>query len=109
MAIITALQDDQVAQAMRKPAWSRVGAFENRVFKDLKLFVGKADGFGYIRRAVQAIVDAKPVESSSHTPSLANGSNGAEGHVGRSRSNTETSKNGTPTACVPFIGMFCLF
>ncbi|EAU87807.1 hypothetical protein CC1G_09426 [Coprinopsis cinerea okayama7 len=105
VAIITGLQSDWVNKVMRKVSWSKVGTFETRVFRNLKTFVSSADGFAHIRRAVESIVDAKPMESSSHASSIISGSTGTEGQQTRSRSGTD-SKPPVPTACVPFIGVY---
>ena len=41
---------------------NRIGTWEIRVFNDLKAFCSADDDFIYIRRAITALVDAKPLD-----------------------------------------------
>lgn len=105
MAIIAALQGDKVAQVMRKSGWNKVGSFETRVYRDLKVFVTGGSDFALIRSAVEAIVDAKPTDNGSHTNSIAGSS--TDGHSkGKAGADARIT---TPTACVPFVGAFHFF
>ena len=83
---------------MRKPGWKGVSGFETRVYRDLKIFVSGSSDFALIRSAVDAIVEAKPLDgnSTSHPGSSADGQT-------KVKSGPEP-KLQTPTACVPFIG-----
>jgi Gdp/GTP exchange factor required for growth at low temperatures len=103
VAIIAGLQSDWVTRAMRRSAWSRVGIFETRMFKDLKVFTSNANDFMYIRQVVESIVDPKNVDASSRAASVVSG----DTHSGRSKTTAE--RPAAPTACVPFIGKFYLF
>lgn len=103
MAIIAALKSDAVSHAMRKPGWNKVGSFETRVYRDLKLFVSGASDFALIRSAVEAIVENKnkSLDNGSHTNSIVGSSTDGQS---KGKANAEPKIN-TPTACVPFIGM----
>ena len=98
VAIIAGLQSECVNRAMRRSSWSRVGIFETRMFKDLKMFTSNADDFMYIRQVVESIVDPKNAEASSHATSVVS----TDTHSGRSK--TASERPGAPTACIPFIG-----
>ncbi|KAF5326424.1 hypothetical protein D9611_001047 [Ephemerocybe angulata] len=102
VAILAALQGDKVAQAMRKSGWNKVGNFETRIYRDLKVFVSSANGFSVIRSAIESIVDAKPMENGSHSHSAA-GSSGDGMSKGKGGAEARPS---VPTACVPFIGVY---
>ena len=106
VAIIAALQGDKVKDAMRKPGWNKLGNFESRVYRDLKVFVSGTNDFALTRSAVEAIVESKPKEANSHAPSIASGS-GAEGQ-GKGKAVAE-SRPTVPTACIPFIGKLLTF
>ncbi|PPQ80324.1 hypothetical protein CVT25_003607 [Psilocybe cyanescens] len=101
-AIIMALKGDWVARAMKKQGWNRIGVFEARVFKDLKLFITVADNFKFMRQIVDSIVDAKPLEGSSHAASVISGGDSQSGK-GKGTSDNRPS---VPTACIPFIGIY---
>ena len=95
-----------------KRSWNRVGKWETRVFEDLKAFCTAEDDFRYIRRAIAALVAAKPLTgqedstgaggSASDLPAA--GMTMASGGKG-GRSNVDAQ----PTSCVPFIGEDSLF
>src|SRR5687767_12487770 len=99
VAIITALGSEWVMRAMRRPGWNRVGIWENRMLKDLKLFASHKDDFKYLRQVVASIVDVKPLDMSSHAPSTG-GSTDPQSGKGKSA----TDRPPIPTACIPFIG-----
>lgn len=103
VAIIAGLQSEWVTRAMRRPSWNRVGIFETRMFKDLKVFTANINDFIYIRQVVESIVDPKNVDASSHAASIVSN----DIHSARSKSNSERPT--APTACVPFIGEFLSF
>ena len=42
-------------------SWNRIGIWEMRVLEDLKAFSTSEDDFKYIRQAIAAIADAKPL------------------------------------------------
>jgi GDP/GTP exchange factor required for growth at low temperature len=102
VAIVFGLQNELVSKAMRR-SWNRVGMWETRVFNDLKVYTSNADDFLYIRRAVDAIADAKPLDVSSRAASIV--SAGGTDSKGKAHSDSKLSN---PSACIPFIGQsFC--
>ncbi|KAF5376065.1 hypothetical protein D9615_007684 [Tricholomella constricta] len=103
VAIITGLSNDWVTKAMKRPGWSRVGIWENRMFKDLKLFTTNVDDFKYIRQTVASIVEAKPLDASSHAASVVSGG-GTDTQSGKGKAGAERPT--VPSACNPFIGVY---
>ncbi|GLB44214.1 putative rasGEF domain containing protein [Lyophyllum shimeji] len=103
VAVITGLKSDWVVKAMKRPGWNRVGIWENRMLKDLKVFASNAEDFKHIRNAVADIVDAKPLDASSHAASVVSGG-GADPQSGKGKAAAE--RPAVPTACVPFIGVY---
>lgn len=103
VAIIAALQSEWVTKAMRKSAWSRVGLWENRMFKDLKIFTTNSEDFKYIRQVVESIVDAKPLDANTHAASVVSGG-GADTQPGKSK----TDRPAISSVCIPFIGSYFL-
>lgn len=95
-----ALKGEWVARAMKRQGWSRIGIFEARVFKDLKIFITVADNFKFMRQIVDSIVDAKPLEGSSHASVVS----GGDSQSGKGKGASD-SRPMVPTACIPFIGM----
>ncbi|KAF9074396.1 ras guanine nucleotide exchange factor domain-containing protein [Rhodocollybia butyracea] len=93
VAIMTGLQSDWVKKAMRK-SMHRLAVWDNRLLNDFKVFTSSEDNFRHIRSAIDAINDAKPLETTSRAPSVANSGGNA------------TDKTTAPTACVPFIGAY---
>ncbi|KAF8064023.1 hypothetical protein FPV67DRAFT_1671776 [Lyophyllum atratum] len=104
VAIITGLKSDWVTKAMKRPGWSRVGIWENRMFKDLKVFTASFEDFKHIRQAVADIVDAKPLDASSHAASVVSGGNTDSSQSGKGK--TGGDRPAAATACVPFIGVY---
>lgn len=102
VAIIAALQSEWVTKAMRKSAWNRVGLWENRMFKDLKIFTTNSEDFKYIRQVVESIVDAKPLDANTHAASVVSG--GADTQPGKAK----TDRQAMSSVCIPFIGLFFL-
>ncbi|KAG6844232.1 hypothetical protein H0H87_008645 [Tephrocybe sp. NHM501043] len=102
VAIITGLGSDWVAKAMKRVGWSRVGFWENRMFRDLKVFASSADDFKYIRQIVTSIVDAKSLDVNSHTASVASGG-GTDTQSGKGKA---PERPPMPSACIPFIGVY---
>ena len=98
-AIITGLQSNWVDRAMRKSGWNRLGVFEHRIFRDLKQFTSQQDDFKIMRQVVESIVDSKPLDPSSRTPSIIS----ADSHSGKSKPGSETRPGSS--ACIPFIGI----
>ncbi|KAL0952471.1 hypothetical protein HGRIS_006737 [Hohenbuehelia grisea] len=97
VAIIAGLRNEWVQRALRRIP-NRMNPQDVRMLNDLKEFTTPLDDFKYIRTAIDSIADNKPLESSSHAPSIIS-SSGAN----RSRTGSE-SRQMLPTACVPFIG-----
>ena len=87
-----------------KRSWSRVGIWEMRGLEDLKAFCTAEEDFQYIRKAIAAIVDAKPLTGGAHDD--ATSSTGPTDAVssGNKSKNTGDGKVPIPTSCVPFIG-----
>lgn len=98
-AIITALQNDWITRAMRKPGWSRIPMFENRVYRDLKQFTVPGDDFKFVRQVIDSIVDRKPLDESTRAASVIST---GDSQGGKSRGATDTKA--VPSHCVPFIG-----
>lgn len=71
------------------------------MFNDLKLYTTSADDFKYMRQAVEAIADAKPLDAGSHAPSVISGG-GTDNHSGKNKVASE--RPAISSACVPFIG-----
>lgn len=91
VAIMTGLQSDWVKRAMRK-SMHRLAVWDNRLLTDFKVFTSSEDNFKHIRGAIDAINDAKPLETTSRTASVVNSGS------------TAADMATAPTACVPFIG-----
>lgn len=86
--------------------WGRVGMWETRIFTDLKQWTTNADNFKHIRQTVDAIVDAKPLDTGSHAASVVSGG-ATDGQSGKNRGAAEHRASAVPPVCVPFIGMSC--
>ncbi|KAG6909166.1 hypothetical protein DXG01_001793 [Tephrocybe rancida] len=100
VAIITGLGSDWVTRAMKRTGWSRVGLWENRMFRDLKVFTTNADDFKHIRQTVTSIVDAKPLDLNSHAASVVSGG-GTDAQSGKGKANAD--RPSPPATCIPFI------
>jgi GDP/GTP exchange factor required for growth at low temperature len=101
VAIIAGLQSEWVTKAMRK-SWGRVGIWENRMFKDLKIFTTNSEDFKYIRQVVESIVDAKPLDANTHAASVVSGG-GTDTQPGKSK--TAVDRQPMTSVCIPFIGV----
>jgi len=88
-----------------KRSWNRVGIWEVRVFEDLKAFCTSDDNFRYIRRAITAIVDAKPLNIGSQDDTATTSTGPVDGASVRSKGHAD-GKFISPTSCVPFIGVY---
>ena len=88
-----------------KRSWNRVGRWETRVFEDLKVFCTSDDDFGHIRRAIAAIVSAKPLSGQEDASSSRDGLPDGVVSSGRHKQSTD-QKSAVPTSCVPFIGVY---
>lgn len=75
--------------------------WEKRMFTDLKSYITHDEDFKFIRRAVESIVDAKPLEPASHTPSVVSGG-ATDNPSGKSKLVSDRPQ--IPIACIPFIG-----
>ncbi|TFK48184.1 ras GEF [Heliocybe sulcata] len=102
-AVIAGLQSDFVNKAMGR-SWSRLGVWEQRMFQDLKAFTSREDDFTHIRHAVSAMIERKPIATSSLDVS-SNGIPDAQPSSSRSRATSDT-KPQTPPACIPFVGVY---
>ncbi|THH06581.1 hypothetical protein EW145_g3988 [Phellinidium pouzarii] len=106
VAIISGLSNDWVRKAMKR-SWSRVGIWEIRVFEDLKAFCTSEEDFRYIRRAIAAIVDAKPLTASSQDNAVTTSTGPTDGlSSGNKSKSTADGKVVVPSSCVPFIGVY---
>ena len=94
-AIVTGLSHELVYKSLGR-YWSRITRREHRMFTNFQQFIANVDDFKFMRNAVDSIVQAKPLEDSSHAPSVVSG--GAE-----SKHKSE-QKPVAPLACIPFIG-----
>ncbi|KAI5119558.1 hypothetical protein M0805_005622 [Coniferiporia weirii] len=106
VAIISGLSSEWVRKAMKR-SWSRVGMWEIRVFEDLKAFCTSEEDFHYIRKAIAAIVDAKPLNASGQddAATTSTGPTDAVSSGNKSKS-TADGKVVVPSSCVPFIGVY---
>ena len=107
VAIISGLSNDWVRKAMRR-SWNRVGKWETRVYEDLRAFCTAEDDFRYIRRAIAALVDAKPLTANGQEESTLTSSSTSDVTTPGSRNRSTDGKVAPPTSCVPFIGEFVL-
>ncbi|KAK0457166.1 uncharacterized protein EV420DRAFT_1749027 [Desarmillaria tabescens] len=125
VAIVSALQSPWVKRAMKR-RWESLSHQDKRTFDDLKTWTTSDDNFRHIRHAVDTIVDAKPIEPSSHAPSIVSGGVGttngnahttngdrASGAPIKARpthsthnSTSTSSKQADITECIPFIGIY---
>ena len=86
-----------------RPGWHRVGIWENRMLRNLKLFASRKDDFKHIQQTVAAIVDVKPMDVASHAPSVVI-CGGTDAQSGKGKATAE--RPALPLACIPFIGWF---
>ncbi|PPR05048.1 hypothetical protein CVT24_010195 [Panaeolus cyanescens] len=101
-AIIYALDNEWVNRAMQKSVW-KLGAVEERMLRALKQVTSSLDDFKFIREVVEAIVDSKPLDNSSHPPSVVSGgTEGSQSGKGKAASDNRS----VPSACIPFIGVY---
>ncbi|KAG7443324.1 ras GEF [Guyanagaster necrorhizus] len=125
VAIVSALQSPWVKRAMKR-RWDTFPHQDKRMFHDLKEWTTSDRNFMHIRRAVDTIVDAKPIEPSSHAPSIvsggvgttngnahaANGTDRASSASTKARpthsthSTSTAAKQADITECIPFIGVY---
>jgi hypothetical protein len=72
------------------------------MFDDLRAWTDAKDDFKFIRQAVTAMIDAKPINVGSHAASVV--STGAtDGLSSRSKTMSD-GKPPVPQGCIPFIG-----
>jgi len=95
------LQSEWVTKVMRN-LWSRVGTWENRVLDDLRAWTDAKDDFKFVRQAVTAMIDAKPINVRSHAASVASA---ATTDVSSKSKATSDGKPLNPPGCIPFIGL----
>lgn len=107
VAIISGLSNDGVHRALKR-SWNRVGRWETRVFEDLKVFCSSEDDFGHIRRAIAAIVSAKPLSGQEEASTSRDGLTEGTLSGGKHKTSTDT-RNSPPTSCIPFIGGLSFF
>ena len=94
-AIVTGLSHELVYKSLGR-YWSRITRREHRMFTNFQQFIANVDDFKFMRNAVDSIVQAKPLEDSSHPPSVVSG--------GTESKHKSEQKPVTPPACIPFIG-----
>ncbi|KAK0471177.1 hypothetical protein EDD18DRAFT_1237883 [Armillaria luteobubalina] len=125
VAIVSALQSSWVKRATKRK-WDNLSHQDKRTFDDLKQWTTSNSNFMHIRRAVDTIVDAKPIEPSSYAPSIVSGGVGmtngtahtangdrASGTSTKPRpthstqnSTSSSAKQADITECIPFIGIY---
>ncbi|EGO03000.1 hypothetical protein SERLA73DRAFT_158671 [Serpula lacrymans var. lacrymans S7.3] len=101
VAILAGLRSEWATRAMHRH-WNRVGIWETQMLNKLTQFTTSADYFKAMHEAISAMIDAKPMNISSHTSSVVSGS-ATDGQSSKSKA---TSDSKTPTACIPFIGVY---
>lgn len=101
VAIMAGLQSEWVTRVMRN-AWGRLGGWEKRVYDDLQAWTDARDDFKFVRQAVAAMIDTKPLDVGSHTTSVTS-SSAIDGQSSKSKTTVE-SRPPAPAACIPFIG-----
>ena len=69
------------------------------MLNDFKQYTTSEGDFKYIRHAVEAIADSKPLDAGSHAPSVVSGGTGDTPGKGKNGGD-----RAVPTACIPFIG-----
>lgn len=75
------------------------------MFEDLKAFCTAEDDFRYIRKAIVAIVDAKPLMSSGQDDAATSSTGPTDAlSLGNKSKGAADGKTPLPTSCVPFIG-----
>ncbi len=99
-AIVTGLSHELVYKSLGRH-WSRISRREHRMFTNFQQFIGNVDDFKFMRNAVDSIVQAKPMEDSSHPPSVVSG--------GTESKHKSEQRSVTPPACIPFIGRLTFF
>jgi Gdp/GTP exchange factor required for growth at low temperatures len=67
------------------------------MYRDLKQFTTNIDDFKFMRKVVDSMVDAEPLDTNSHPASVV-----SDSQSGRSRGSDPRSA--MPSACIPFIG-----
>lgn len=75
------------------------------MYDDLVKWTDAKEDFKFVRQAVTAMVDAKPINATSHAPSIIS----AGATDGQSSSKSKTTSDGmspSPSGCIPFIGEF---
>jgi Gdp/GTP exchange factor required for growth at low temperatures len=95
------LQSEWVTKVMRN-LWGRVGTWEKRVLDDLRAWTDAKDDFKFVRQAVTAMIDAKPINVRSHAASVA--STGTTDGLSSKSKATSDGKPLNPPGCIPFIG-----
>ena len=99
VAILAGLRSEWATRAMHR-LWNRVGIWENQMMQKLTQFTSAVDSFKAMREAIKAMVDAKPLNTSSHASSVIN-VNTVDSQFSKGKS---ASDGKIPSACVPFIG-----
>jgi Gdp/GTP exchange factor required for growth at low temperatures len=102
VAIMAGLRSEWVDKAMRR-FWPRVGMWESRMFKDLKVWTNDDDDFKFMRDSISNMLDAKPLDVNSHASVTS--TMGTDDQSGKGRSASEIKV--LPIACIPFIGSQC--
>ncbi|KAG6377845.1 hypothetical protein JVT61DRAFT_14626 [Boletus reticuloceps] len=98
-AVLAGLRNEWVNKAMHRQ-WGRVGPWEMQIFQKLSQFVNVEDDFKAMHQAISAMVDAKPIDVRSHASTIMSSGNSD------SQSWSMSIEGNTPSACVPFIGVY---
>ncbi|KAK7045447.1 Guanine nucleotide exchange factor lte1 [Paramarasmius palmivorus] len=94
VAIITGLQSKYVTMVMRRLI-GRVTSYDQRRFRDLKLFIANDNNFMHLNEAVNRIMDIQSADAQSGIASA------NMDPSGRNKNETTSSP-----ACIPFIGTY---
>ena len=92
MAIIQAIQGDNVQTGMRKD-WHRVGKWESRVLNDLIAFTSSSRNYRFIRESMAAMAESR-FSVASHASATSSG---------------DHKPKDTKPSCIPLLSWFPLF
>ena len=97
ISLLAGLQSESVARSLGK-RWEKLGSWEVRVYRDLRLVTDSAGDFRYLRQEVEAAIEAKPISVNPHDSSAI----GADASpIGKGKGEGKIQPR---TACIPFLG-----
>ncbi|CCM05908.1 uncharacterized protein FIBRA_08146 [Fibroporia radiculosa] len=100
VAVIAGLRSPWATKAMQQ-APHRMRHHDERMLKDLTAWTSRAGHFTYIRRTIEALTEAKPIEVNSQDVSVTS----VDGQSTRGRAVSESKPPSAP-ACIPFFGVY---